>query len=289
MEINEGKVVDGKHVMIHFVDVGKGNCVIIQFPSGHTTFVDIDNSHTSEENTEPIEYFKSKKMDYNVFRFILTHPDMDHMSGLHELNQKYDIINFWDTENEKKLTEWDNTPYKEEDWDTYQSFKGSESDPKHLEYLRGADQKCCFVGDGITVLSPSYKMLKESKDAPDGDSEKYHHLSYVLMIEYSGLRVLLGGDASKKAWDDILEEWGEDALKANIFLAPHHGSKNNVNEEVFKHIKPDYVIVSVDEGTTYAYNYYNSISTVLTTKHYGTIKVRLQSNGKYTKYLEKNG
>jgi beta-lactamase superfamily II metal-dependent hydrolase len=151
MKINEGKVTDGKHVMVHFVDVGKGNCVIIQFPSGHTTFVDIDNSHIAKENTEPIGYFTSKQMDSTVFRFILTHPDMDHMSGLKELNQKYPITNFWDTENDKKIDEWENTPYKKEDWDTYQSFKGSETSPKHLEYLRGAIQDCCFVEDGIII------------------------------------------------------------------------------------------------------------------------------------------
>jgi len=210
------------------------------------------------------------------------------MSGLKELNQKYPITNFWDTENDKKMDEWENTPYKKEDWDTYQSFKGSETSPKHLEYLRGTMQNCCFVEDGITILSPSQKMIKASKDAKESDADKYNHLSYVIMIEYSGLRILLSGDASKIAWDDILEECGEDALKAHIFLAPHHGSEKNVNEEVFKYIQPDYVVVSVDEDTSYAYDYYKSIATVLSTKHNGTIRIKLKSDGKYTKYLEKN-
>ena len=58
-------------------------------------------------------------------------------------------------------------------------------------------------------------------------------------------------DASPDVWDDILKAKGADALKADVFFASHHGSKNNVNEEVFKTIKPDYVVASVTEGIDY--------------------------------------
>lgn len=278
---------------IHFLNVGKGNCTIIEFPSGQNTIVDIDNSRIEENDrklTEPIEYYENN-IDSSVFRFILTHPDMDHMSGLNELDSKYTILNFWDTENEKEIIDWDDTPYDKRDWDKYQEFRKSETTPRYLRILRGEKRDCCYLIDGITILSPSTEMIKQSKDADEDDSDKYNHLSYVLMIEYSGLKILLGGDATTEVWDDIVKEYGGDILDAHIFLAPHHGSPHNVNKEAFSHIDPQYVIVSVAEGVDYDYDYYKELasSDVLSTKYYGTIRFELGSNGKYTKYLEKNG
>ncbi len=55
--------------------------------------------------TDPIVYIANNYFSkYNeIFRFILTHPDMDHMSGIKELfNRKY-VRNFWDTNNDKYI------------------------------------------------------------------------------------------------------------------------------------------------------------------------------------------
>jgi beta-lactamase superfamily II metal-dependent hydrolase len=46
---------------------------------------------------------------------------------------------------------------------------------------------------------------------------------------------------------------GAAVLKADVFVAPHHGSKYNVNQTVFKDIASDFVIVSVPNGVDYDY------------------------------------
>ncbi len=38
-----------------------------------------------------------------IFRFILTHPDMDHMDGMKSLFDSFSILNFWDTANTKVI------------------------------------------------------------------------------------------------------------------------------------------------------------------------------------------
>ena len=100
---------------IHFINVGKGNCTVIDFPSGNLTVIDTDNSRNSDENdlTDPVEYIKEKFPNRPIFRLIVTHPDMDHLSGMEEIDNNFSVLNFWDTENNKKLSDedLDNAPY----------------------------------------------------------------------------------------------------------------------------------------------------------------------------------
>lgn len=280
---------------IHFLNVGKGNCTICEFHSGRLGMIDIDNSRIQDDErvlTDPVEYFLNKFKEKGLFRFILTHPDMDHMSGLYELANKVSVANFWDTEHNKTFREkdWEGSPYDRRDWEQYLGFRESSEDPKCLKLYRGEESKCCWIQDNIDILSPSQDLVKLSAETSDDSSEKYHHLSYVLMIKHAGIKVLLGGDASVDAWESILKGVGANSLKSDIFLAPHHGSENNVNEDVFEAINPDYVIVSVAEGVEYARQYYTKLADkrVLSTKHNGTIRVEIKDNGEYTLYVDKN-
>lgn len=114
---------------VHFLNVGKGNCVVIKFPSGRLTVVDIDNSRIDDDNDtlqDPIEFLDSHYPNESIFRFILTHPDMDHMSGLHELHTKRKLVNFWDTEHEKKvsLNQLSLGGYSKHDWLAYEKLRG---------------------------------------------------------------------------------------------------------------------------------------------------------------------
>ena len=275
---------------IHFLNVGKGNCTIIDFPTGHLTVIDTDNSRNSDENdlTDPVDYIKKVFPDRDIFRLIITHPDMDHLSGMEEMDSNFSIINFWDTENNKKMSdkELDDSPYDKEDWKTYQKYRTSETSPKAL-FLHRNGTGDYWNEDGIKIISPSKSLVKRANE-----SGEYNHLSYVLSVSYNGYKILIGGDATVAAWNEIEEELGSNTLKADLFLAPHHGSKYNVNKEVFEHIEPDYVVVSVIQGGDYDYNYYSTLAkkNVLSTKHYGNITFHINDNGNVEHiYVEKNG
>lgn len=110
---------------IHFLNVKQGDCIWIEHSSGRNTVIDICNGNADNgENlieemfkessntsgnynqkahpTNPIEYFNVNWLQ-NIFRFILTHPDMDHMDGIERLFKEFNIINFWDTDNNKTI------------------------------------------------------------------------------------------------------------------------------------------------------------------------------------------
>lgn len=271
---------------IHFLNVGKGSCTIIEHSSSNISMIDIDNLKSQDKDViNPIEYFQSKFKDRGIFRFILTHPDLDHMSGLDDIvENKITVLNFWDTDNNKTIPEdsWKDCPYNKSDWDRYLQFRKNSENPKCLQLYRDATGDY-YTADGISVLSPTTGLVKISNDAPETDPDRYHHLSYVLMVEYQKKRFLLGGDASPDVWDDIVKAKGSDILRADVFFAPHHGSKNNINEEAFKAIKPDYVVVSVAEGIEYDREYYSKLASkeVLSTKYYGNIIFTVKDDGSF--------
>ncbi len=283
---------------IDFLNVGKGSCTVMSHPSGRLSIVDIDNSHIQDEDdvlTDPIKFINEKYYGKSIWRFILTHPDMDHMTGIDELFTTREIQHFWDTDNDKEIDtdSADFGPYNKEDWEMYQKIRQSTADPKTLRLLRDASSDCCWEQDHIRILSPSSDLIKLSKDTAEGNSDKYNHLSYVLRIQYNGIVTILGGDATISAWDDIYNYYKEQGqlnlLKAHVFLAPHHGSPNNVNKEVFKHIDPDYVVVSVLRGVDYDYSYYTTLAkkTMYSTKHNGNVKLSIPAQGQATILPEK--
>jgi len=276
-------------ITFHFLNVGKGNCIIIDFPSERLSVIDIDDSRaiskmerlvmTIEEKasiTNPLDYIVSQFAEREIFRYILTHPDMDHMSGIKRLFNRKSVINFWDTVNKKKIDPdtWENSPYDKEDWDFYQDLRQSDENPKVLNLYRDAKAKCCWVEDGVRILAPTEDLVNEANE-----NEEWDHLSYVLMIEYVRKKILLGGDATKKVLEDIIDYYDENYLKSNILFAPNHGSPNHISKEILNIIDPDLTIVSVAEGVEYARELYNRYGTVLSTKYYGNIWVRIKNTG----------
>lgn len=74
--------------------------------------------------TDPLEYYDSwVGPTRDVFRMIVTHPDMDHMTGLYRLHRQEptkDIVNFWHAShgnfNLGAETDWEDSPYDVRDW-----------------------------------------------------------------------------------------------------------------------------------------------------------------------------
>lgn len=122
------------------------------------------------------------------------------------------------------------------------------------------------------------------------ETEEYNHCSYVLMVEHRGIRILLGGDATRESWRDIRDNQEDGALASHIFLAPHHGSSDNIEEDVFKEIDPEYVVISDHYGHSYDYDFYNRLASkrVYSTKHFGNITVEV-SDAVQQIYPEKDG
>lgn len=310
---------------IHFLNVGHGDCTVIEHPSGHLTMIDINNgddldawsaSEIAEETsspydnlmlplaettgmrragilktagyeiglTNPIEFLASHYPGRPLFRYVQSHPDLDHMRGLAALRDHgISIGNFWDT-NHSKTTEFISES-DEDDWAAYEGLQaGTWNGTAHtvLRLERGStgqfynkNELGMDGGDGIHILAPTPALTTAANES--GNS---NNLSYVLWLQYQGIKVVLGGDAEDAVWQSIFEKYGSN-LKCHVLKASHHGRDSGYHQEAVKAMSPEYTIVSVGKKpSTDASNKYRQYSNnVWSTRWRGTITLTINDDG----------
>lgn len=240
---------------IHFLNVKEGDCSFIQHKSGHNTLIDICNGNSKDMSkniamdesiygnfkqklypVNPIEYLKKFNIK-EIFRFILTHPDMDHMDGIKKLFTEFDVINFWDTHNEKKSDNYFGQ-YKEYDWSFYQNLRKSNNYRKL--YLLSKSYSFYYNmdryggnGDGLYILSPTRELLNYANE-----HEEYNELSYVILYLMGSRKIIFAGDSEEQAWNIILNNHYTSIHNIDVLIAPHHGRKSGGNDYYLDILKP---------------------------------------------------
>lgn len=266
--------------IVHFMNVKEGDCIWVKHLSGHNTVIDVSNGNSKDdENTSfmyenscgnhqqkrypvnPIDYLKKYNVT-NVFRFILTHPDMDHMDGIAELFSNFEVRNFWDTNNTKVMDEngeWGN--YRVEDWHFYQEVRISEKSPKVLHLYAGSEgefynrnEDGSSGADGLYILAPTKELVEEANKTED-----YNDCSYVILYRTgNGKKIVFAGDSAEKTWDYILENHKEDVENIDLLIAPHHGRKTGGNEDYLDVLKPKLTLFGNAKSEYMDYNSWNN-------------------------------
>jgi competence protein ComEC len=256
---------------VHLLNVSPGDCSIIRQASGRTTVIDIcdgnieeddpltkamkaaafglrprGNFRMSEYPTNPVRYAESLGIE-SIFRFILTHPDMDHMDGLDALASQFRIYNFWDTGTRRDEPDFgEGSPFRKEDWDRYVEMRDGREEGVST-VIRQAGLRFAFAnkrennqagGDGLYILAPDAQLAVEASD--DGD---INDGSYVLLYRSVGGRVLLPGDAHDNTWDYVHKEYASDVANCSFMLAPHHGRDSNRSYDFLDQIQPKVTLI----------------------------------------------
>lgn len=254
---------------IYFLNVKEGDCIGIDHYSGHKTVIDVCNAKTPNYLLEvflskkaqadlgvggnfnqkkypvnPISFFKERGWS-NVFRFILTHPDMDHMDGMKVFFEELDPTNFWDTDNTKEIVQssWENSPFSEQDWSFYKDLRERkpETAPKRLTLFSGTNGKYYNIcedgtsgGDGLYILAPTKELVVEANEA----GEDYNRCSYVILYRTGEYRIVFGGDSHDDTWDHIITKHEASVKDIDILIAPHHGRKSYRSYEFLDVLRP---------------------------------------------------
>ena len=242
---------------IHFLNVKEGDCSILEHYSGHKTVIDVCNAKPVEPLQEalvakqaeaergisgnfqqkkhpvnPISYMRNHGIN-NIFRYVQTHPDMDHMDGIEALFDEFSPTNFWDTDNTKEMLDssWQGSQYRESDWKFYKNLRDTDpdDDPKRLTLYSGAIGQYynrgsggTRGGDGLHVLAPTKELVAAANEA----DEDYNRCSYVILYRTGDNRIVFGGDSHDETWDHILEHHKVDVTDIDLLIAPHHGRKS---------------------------------------------------------------
>lgn len=305
---------------IHFLNVGQGDCTIIEFPSGRVGMIDIDNLNILDEETarevieeysrsveylvakafgkdmtqEATEFFRKQYApltdplayydthigrDREIYRLVITHPDMDHMTGLYRLyeQERRSILNFWHTGfHDFNLADctWEGSPYDERDWETYKKLRaGVVGGPRSLQLYQGATGNF-WTEDGVEIWSPTPDLERLA-----ADKEEPNILSMVLKISYAGRSVLLGGDATAdESWPAMYA--AGIVGHVDVLKASHHGRKSGYYGPAVKAMAPWLTITSVAEAehdATPNYRRYSQYTVSL--RKAGDVQITIADNG----------
>ena len=310
---------------IHFLNVGQGDCTVIDFPSGRLTLIDINNCKTmdpstraevlehyratrvrqqtnsfidrlvnlageqnylkqeEERTTDPIAYLDHWMPNRNLFRVIVTHPDMDHMTGLHRLyfQSGRSIGNFWHSGNSDfnlastTDDEWETCPYDKRDWEAYNMLRGSANNPRNLRKYAG-DTGECWTTDGLQILAPSAALETKAIQL-----DQPNVISMAFMLVYAGCAVVLGGDATAdESWPDIARRIP--LPRISILKASHHGRRTGYHQPSVKAMSPWLTITSVGQAehdATESYRQYSDYTVSL--RDVGDIRITINDDGQW--------
>lgn len=257
---------------IHFLNVEEGDCSIIQHDNGYVTMIDVCSakepleertkaqqtfSDTSESLKIPMgnfhqKYFPENPVTYlqklgvtTIFRYIQTHPDMDHMDGLQYIDANFKIIYFWDTPNTKELDVEKCTKYDEKDWKCYQKLRKSTDSPLSLNYYDGSKAKYFAIDDNSRKQDDFFQILAPTKQLVSiaNKSGDWNNSSYVLLYHIHGFKVLFCGDAGNDTWNHIMSNHANDIKDIDVMIAPHHGRRGTLDFSFLNVSRPQVTLI----------------------------------------------
>ena len=245
---NDGKL----HVVV--CDVGQGDAIFITTPASTQILIDGGPDRSVLNCLDKNMPFWDRSID----AIILSHPHADHLMGLIDVLDRYDIGEFYveDVPAESKI---------------YKLLEARLADKKLSAKVLFANEKFSEkIGFKIQIYWPRLKKIKEvDHNSTDLD---LNGLSIISKIAYGNFTMLLTGDSNSKVLYEIANEVGD----LDIFMFPHHGSKTSASESFLNITKPELAIISVGENNTFGHPSKTSLGLL---KNYKTQVLRTDKNG----------
>lgn len=242
--------------------VGAGDMFYINHNSDNFTVIDCCLNY-DDESKDAKERILSEIANVSnakgISRFISTHPDEDHISGLKSYNTKFGIMNFYRVNNE--------TSKIGEESDDFKAYKELRDDQrKSFELKKGCSRKWMNEeneerkSSGLFCLWPivsNPKYQKALEKAAKGESP--NNISPAIKYTTGNFSFLWMGDMET----DMQEEFDNNVNNSHttIVFAPHHGRKSgHIPNSLMRKLTPKLVVVG--EADSDDLDYYRSQNTI---------------------------
>ena len=248
-------------LILTFLDVGQGDAVLIQAPTGQNVLY--DGGRYNDRALELLQARGVTKLDL----VIASHADFDHINGLINVVRSYKPRFFMDN----GVTH------------TTQTYA------ELLQAVQAAGSQLLEpTARTITLGDVTLRVLPPPGDASLGQNDN----SVGVMVSYGSFRASLTGDSEGAEWNywdglGVLEP-------VQVHKASHHGSANGDIPLTMSRLEPETVVISVGAGNSYghptdeALRLYVAVgANVYRTDLQGTVTVAARADGSYTVTTER--
>jgi len=219
---------DGK-LHVTFFDVGQGDAIFIQTPSGRQILVDGGAYPTvlHDRLGREIPFW-----DRDIDLVIATHPDADHVAGLPGVFDRYTV--------DRLIT--NSITAGTDSYRALLTAAAESSTPIH----QAVAGEVIAIENGLTL-----EILNPPAGAPVSDEQHDNDNSVVVRLVYGDFSLLLTGDTGEEAERDMLRSGRN--LSALVYKAGHHGARSSSTAPFLDAVRPGYIVVSAGEGNRYGH------------------------------------
>lgn len=223
---------DGE-IMVHFIDVGQGDAILITSKSGNML---IDSGDLSSESQNSLKSYLSAAKVTSFEYVVFTHTDADHIGSGDYIIENYFV---------KNVIMPDYTATTK----VYERLITAIRDRNVNLILVGEDEDDCVqAGYSFRLGSILNTIIAPTKDFSDPNE-----MSVVLKTTYGETSFMFTGDAEKKSEEAILNVWEKNDLKCDVLKVGHHGASTSTTKAFLDAVAPSIAVISCGEGNDYGH------------------------------------
>ena len=205
---------------VTFLDVGQGDAIFIQTPSGKQLLID------GGPDPEALQRELGRVMpfwDRSLDLIVLTHPDADHLNGLVSVLERYKVSLVAETSVESESAQ-------------YASFRAlaGRAETERVEAFAGYELR---TGDGVVI-----SVLNPPEDVPEWTPDLRNNSGVTLRVSYGDVSFLLPADIHRYTEEALVASGAP--LQASVLKAAHHGSATSSSQAFLNAVQPEVVMVS---------------------------------------------
>ena len=271
--------LDGRCLEVHFVNIGQGDAIVIMLPDGKIFIIDAGSGSTAS----PRKAVKEKYLAYlsddldvdEIDYFVITHPDTDHYNMASRVFDKYVVRNAF----------YNN--YKDPDKKkTYTNFLTNKVEKEPNIVIHPVNEEYFYMRIEDETYGYAFDIYAPGDTGFSGAESKWNSMSIMCVLSYGGRKVMFTGDAEVQTEAWFMETVGGIELDVDILKVGHHGSRSCTSTAFVEFIKPEYAVISCDDGDAYGHPHQETMVTLNT---YGVATYRTNRHGNIVLYMDEDG
>jgi competence protein ComEC len=237
-----------EEVTFNFLDVGQGDGTFIFFPDGSTMLIDLGSTKNAKIiRPEYLNFFDTywdQGMNNDLTYLVLTHGDQDHYNLVKGLFDDYKL-NVGEIYIGGEITDYGVGNFDNDFLKPWNKKKKLTLFPNNCS--SGLSTWKTVGGVNIYVLRANFDFR---------NAISTNKKSVVLLFEYHGNKIILGGDATLATEKEIIRYYRDDLknikfIESDFMKVNHHGSETSSCTEWIKAVNPVYAFISADMRDDY--------------------------------------